>query len=29
LRQVEDAQLGGELRSRDEAIEWIKCKFSN
>ncbi len=29
LRQVEDAQLGGELRSRDEAIEWIKTKFSN
>jgi len=29
LRQVEDAQLGGELRSRAEAIEWIKTKFSN
>lgn len=29
LRQVEDAQLGGELRSRDEAIEWIKSRFSN
>jgi poly(A) polymerase len=29
LRQVEDAQLGGELRSRDEAIEWIKTKFNN
>jgi poly(A) polymerase len=29
LRQVEDAQMGGELRSRDEAIEWIKCNFSN
>jgi hypothetical protein len=29
LRQVEDAQLGGELCSRDEAIEWIKTKFNN
>ena len=29
LRQVEDAQLGGELRSRDEAIEWVKSRFSN
>ena len=29
LRQVEDAQLGGELRSRDEALEWIKTKFNN
>lgn len=29
LRQVEDAQLGGELHSRDEAIEWIRSKFSN
>ena len=29
LRQVEDAQLGGELHSRDDAIEWIKTKFNN
>ena len=29
LRQVEDAQLGGELHSRDDAIEWIKIKFNN
>lgn len=29
LRQVEDAQLGGELHSRDEAIEWIRSKFSS
>jgi len=29
LRQVEDAQLGGELHSRDQAIAWIKSKFSN
>ena len=29
LRQVEDAQLGGELNSRDEAMEWIKTKFNN
>ncbi len=29
LRQVEDAQLGGELNSRDDAIEWIKTKFNN
>jgi putative nucleotidyltransferase with HDIG domain len=29
LRQVEDAQLGGELHSRDQAIEWIKSKFDS
>ncbi|HEX6768483.1 MAG TPA: HD domain-containing protein, partial [Candidatus Binatia bacterium] len=29
LSQVEDAQLGGELHSRDEAIEWIRSKFSS
>ncbi|MGZ8424563.1 MAG: CCA tRNA nucleotidyltransferase [Candidatus Binatia bacterium] len=29
LRQVEDAQLGGELHSRADAIEWIKAKFNN
>jgi putative nucleotidyltransferase with HDIG domain len=27
LRQVEDAQLGGELTSRQEAIEWVKQKY--
>ncbi len=27
LRQVEDAQLGGELNSRDEAMEWIRDKI--
>ena len=29
LRQVEDQQLGGELRSRDEALDWIKRKYSH
>ena len=29
LRQVEDAQLGGELHDRDQAIEWVKSKFTN
>ena len=29
LRQVEDAQLGGELHSRDQALEWIRSKFDN
>jgi alkanesulfonate monooxygenase SsuD/methylene tetrahydromethanopterin reductase-like flavin-dependent oxidoreductase (luciferase family) len=29
LRQVEDAQLGGELHSRDEAIKWLRTKFSS
>jgi poly(A) polymerase len=28
LRQVEDAQLGGELCRRDEAVEWIKKNFA-
>jgi poly(A) polymerase len=27
LRQVEDAQLGGELSGRDDAIEWVKKNF--
>jgi putative nucleotidyltransferase with HDIG domain len=27
LRQVEDAQLGGELTSRQEAVEWVKQKY--
>ena len=29
LRQVEDAQLGGELHGRDQALEWIRSKFIN
>ena len=29
LRQVEDAQLGGELHNRDQALEWIRSKFDN
>jgi len=28
LRQVEDAQLGGELSGRDDAVEWVKKNFS-
>ena len=28
LRQVEDAQLGGELRSREEALEWVGKNFA-
>lgn len=27
LRQVEDAQLGGELTSRDQALEWIRRHY--
>ena len=27
LRQVEDAQLGGELTSRQAAIDWVKQKY--
>jgi poly(A) polymerase len=27
LRQVEDQQLGGELRSRDEALDWVKRHY--
>ncbi len=27
LSQVEDRQLGGELRSREEALEWVKQKY--
>ena len=27
LRQVEDAQLGGELTSREEALEWIQRHY--
>jgi poly(A) polymerase len=29
LAQVEEAQLGGELRGRQEAIEWVKKNFGN
>jgi poly(A) polymerase len=29
LNQVEDQQLGGELRSRDEALDWIKRNYSH
>ena len=29
LRQVEDAQLGGELRSRQEALEWLRRNYGN
>jgi poly(A) polymerase len=29
LRQVEDAQLGGELSSREAALEWVKINFAN
>jgi putative nucleotidyltransferase with HDIG domain len=28
LRQVEDAQLGGELATREDALAWVKNKFS-
>lgn len=29
LRQAEDAQLGGELKSREEALEWLKRNYGN
>jgi poly(A) polymerase len=29
LRQVEDAQLGAELTSREQALEWVKINFGN
>jgi poly(A) polymerase len=29
LQQVEDAQLGGELNSREQALEWVKKNFGN
>jgi len=29
LRQVEDAQLGGELTSRQEAIEWVNRNYQH
>jgi poly(A) polymerase len=28
LRQVEDQQLGGELRTREEALDWVKRNYS-
>jgi poly(A) polymerase len=28
LRQVEDAQLGGELTRREEALDWVKKNFA-
>lgn len=29
LRQVEEAQLGGELGSRDEALEWVRKNYGS
>lgn len=29
LRQVEDQQLGGELHSREEALDWVKRNYSH
>lgn len=29
LKRVEDAQLGGELTSRDEAVEWVNRYYGN
>jgi len=29
LRQIEDAQLGGEINSRQEAIEWVNKYYGN
>jgi poly(A) polymerase len=29
LRQVEDAQLGGDLQSRQEALEWLQRNYRN
>jgi poly(A) polymerase len=29
LRQVEDAQLGGELNSREEALQWIQQNYGS
>jgi len=29
LRRVEDAQLGAELTSREQALEWVKKNFGN
>ena len=29
LRQVEEAQLGAELTSREQALEWVKKNFGN
>jgi len=29
LKQVEEAQLGGELSSREEAMAWVKKNFGS
>jgi poly(A) polymerase len=29
LRQVEDRQLGGQLRNRDEALDWVRRNYSH
>jgi hypothetical protein len=29
LNRIEDAQLGGELSSRDEAMEWVKQHYGS
>jgi hypothetical protein len=29
LTQVEEAQLGGEFRSRDEALEWVRKNYGS
>jgi putative nucleotidyltransferase with HDIG domain len=29
LKQVEDAQLGGDLTSREEAVEWVNKRYGN
>jgi poly(A) polymerase len=29
LRQVEDQQLGGELKSREEALDWVRRNYGN
>jgi hypothetical protein len=29
LKQVEEAQLGGELSSREEAMEWVHRNYRN
>ncbi|HUF43697.1 MAG TPA: CCA tRNA nucleotidyltransferase, partial [Verrucomicrobiae bacterium] len=29
LRQAEDAQLGGELQSREEALQWLQRNYGN
>jgi hypothetical protein len=29
LRELEDAQLAGELQSRQEALEWLQRNYGN